>query len=125
MIILSQCCHPAKPPFELLKKGFKLARCETDPIPGFPGGNPAPTSVSLRDRVAFFSDGGRLIGTKEAVLGSHKFKVAGIKLGGMDRGELSLDTVRMFYADAVAAGSQLLNERHPERENIGTISHYV
>jgi transaldolase len=29
------------------------------------------------------------------------------KLGGMDLEELSLDTVRMFYADAVAAGFQL------------------
>ena len=29
------------------------------------------------------------------------------KLGGMDLGELSLDTVRMFYADAVAAGFRL------------------
>jgi transaldolase len=30
-----------------------------------------------------------------------------IKLGGMDLEELSLDTVRMFYADAAAAGFQL------------------
>lgn len=29
------------------------------------------------------------------------------KLGGMDLGELSLDTVRMFYADAVGAGFKL------------------
>jgi len=30
-----------------------------------------------------------------------------VKLGGMDLGELSLDTVRMFYADAMAAGFRL------------------
>jgi transaldolase len=29
------------------------------------------------------------------------------KLGGMDLGELSLDTVRMFRKDAVAAGFKL------------------
>jgi hypothetical protein len=27
-----------------------------------------------------------------------------VKLGGMDLGELSLDTVKMFHQDAVAAG---------------------
>jgi transaldolase len=30
-----------------------------------------------------------------------------VKLGGMDLGELSLDTVRMFHRDAVAAGFKL------------------
>ena len=37
----------------------------------------------------------------------HDILAKAIKLGGMDLEELSLDTVRMFYADAVAAGFQL------------------
>lgn len=37
----------------------------------------------------------------------HDILAKAIKLGGMDLDELSLDTVRMFYADAVAAGFQL------------------
>jgi transaldolase len=37
----------------------------------------------------------------------HDILAKAIKLGGMDLGELSLDTVRMFYADAKAAGFQL------------------
>jgi transaldolase len=37
----------------------------------------------------------------------HDILSKAIKLGGMDLDELSLDTVRMFYADAVGAGFQL------------------
>jgi len=37
----------------------------------------------------------------------HDILAKAIKLGGMDLGVLSLDTVRMFYQDAVAAGFQL------------------
>ncbi len=37
----------------------------------------------------------------------HDILAKAIKLGGTDLGELSLDTVRMFYADAVAAGFKL------------------
>jgi transaldolase len=37
----------------------------------------------------------------------HDILAKAIKLGGTDLGELSLDTVRMFYQDAVAAGFQL------------------
>jgi transaldolase len=37
----------------------------------------------------------------------HDILAKAIKLGGMDHAELSLDTVRLFYADAVAAGFQL------------------
>jgi transaldolase len=37
----------------------------------------------------------------------HDILAKATKLGGMDLGELSLDTVRMFYADAKAAGFQL------------------
>lgn len=37
----------------------------------------------------------------------HDILAKATKLGGMDLGELSLDTVRMFYADAVAAGFKL------------------
>lgn len=37
----------------------------------------------------------------------HDILAKATKLGGMDLDELSLDTVRMFYADAVAAGFQL------------------
>ncbi len=37
----------------------------------------------------------------------HDILAKAVKLGGTDLGELSLDTVRMFYQDAVAAGFQL------------------
>jgi transaldolase len=37
----------------------------------------------------------------------HDILAKAAKLGGMDLAELSLDTVRMFYADAVAAGFRL------------------
>jgi len=37
----------------------------------------------------------------------HDILAKATKLGGMDLEELSLDTVRMFYADAMAAGFQL------------------
>ena len=37
----------------------------------------------------------------------HDILAKAIKLGGADLGELSLDTVRMFYQDAVAAGFRL------------------
>lgn len=37
----------------------------------------------------------------------HDILAKAIKLGGLDLGELSLDTVRMFYQDAVAAGFRL------------------
>jgi transaldolase len=37
----------------------------------------------------------------------HDILAKASKLGGMDLGELSLDTVRMFYQDAVAAGFNL------------------
>lgn len=37
----------------------------------------------------------------------HDILAKATKLGGMDLAELSLDTVRMFYADAVAAGFKL------------------
>jgi transaldolase len=37
----------------------------------------------------------------------HDILAKATKLGGMDLEELSLDTVRMFYADAKAAGFQL------------------
>jgi transaldolase len=37
----------------------------------------------------------------------HDILAKAIKLGGMDLGALSLDTVRMFYQDAVSAGFQL------------------
>lgn len=37
----------------------------------------------------------------------HDILAKAIKLGGMDLGELSLDTVRTFYADATAAGFKL------------------
>jgi transaldolase len=37
----------------------------------------------------------------------HDILAKAIKLGGLDLEELSLDTVRMFYADAVAAGFQI------------------
>lgn len=37
----------------------------------------------------------------------HDILAKAIKLGGMDLGELSLDTVRMFYQDAAAAGFKL------------------
>ncbi len=37
----------------------------------------------------------------------HDILAKATKLGGLDLGELSLDTVRMFYADAVAAGFRL------------------
>ena len=38
---------------------------------------------------------------------SHEILAKATKLGGMDLEELSLDTVRTFYADAKAAGFQL------------------
>jgi transaldolase len=37
----------------------------------------------------------------------HDILAKAAKLGGMDLGELSMDTVRMFYADATAAGFKL------------------
>jgi transaldolase len=37
----------------------------------------------------------------------HDILAKASKLGGMDLGELSLDTVRMFYQDAAAAGFRL------------------
>jgi transaldolase len=37
----------------------------------------------------------------------HDILAKAIKLGGTDLGELSLDTVRMFYQDAVGAGFKL------------------
>jgi transaldolase len=37
----------------------------------------------------------------------HDILAKAIKLGGMDLAELSLDTVRMFYGDATAAGFKL------------------
>ena len=37
----------------------------------------------------------------------HDILAKASKLGGMDLGELSLDTVRVFYQDATAAGFRL------------------
>jgi hypothetical protein len=37
----------------------------------------------------------------------HEILAKVLKLGGLGLAELSLDTVRMFYADAMAAGFRL------------------
>ncbi len=37
----------------------------------------------------------------------HDIFAKAIKMGGMDLADLSLDTVQMFYKDAVSAGFQL------------------
>ena len=37
----------------------------------------------------------------------HDILTKAIKMGGMDLADLSLDTVQMFYKDAVSAGFQL------------------